>query len=151
MINCYIHEKIYRKASQSDPLFAHCFNKFRIKNTTSQNKRNVLKPRRQAILCYLAEWLAMLKPQFDSRTGHHQHLLTFGLTKPIVSFLFCSEKAVVRYCENLCAECIFMHPAFLFSESRMLRPSPPLLSPVRSGIDGNIHSKYSTSQKVTQY
>ena len=32
------------------------------------------------------------EPQFDSRTGHHQHLLTFGLTKPIVGFLFCSEK-----------------------------------------------------------
>ena len=59
---------------------------------------------------------------FDSRTGHHQHLLTFGLTKPIVSFLFCSEKAVVRCLSAtvkiLLQSAFFCTLLFFFSENQ---------------------------------
>ena len=123
-----------------------------------RNNQFFVSCRKTALLCdfcNISKLCKMRRGIFDSRTGHHQHLLTFGLTKPIVSFLFCSEKAVVRCLSAtvkiLLQSAFFMHPAFLFSESQKLRPLPPQLSPVRSGIDGNIHSKYSTSQKVTQY
>ena len=125
------------------------------KPAKKRNNQFLVSCRKTALLCdfwNISKLCKMRGGIFDSRTGHHQHLLTFGLTKPIVSFLFCPEKAVVRclsaIVKNYVQSAFFMHPAFLFSENRKLRPLPPQLSPVRSGIDGNIHSKSLTSSNV---
>ena len=69
------------------------------KPAKKRNNQFFVNCRKTALLCdfwNISKLCKMRGGIFDSRTGHHQHLLTFGLTKPIVSFLFCSEKAVVR-------------------------------------------------------
>ena len=69
------------------------------KPAKKRNNQFFVSCRKTALLCDFCNISKLCKMRggiFDSRTGHQQHLLTFGLTKPIVSFLFCSEKAVVR-------------------------------------------------------
>ena len=63
-----------------------------------RNNQFLVSCRKTALLCdfwNISKLCKMRGGIFDSRTGHHQHLLTFGLTKPIVSFLFCLKITLV--------------------------------------------------------